>query len=135
MAKNLKLSNAAANAALDALCALLNGGTLKLYTGTQPATPNTALTDQVLLATLTFGAPAFGAAVDGVATANAITKDSDADFTGAATWFRAASSAGAAEVDGSVGTSGCDVNMATVSVVQHAEISITSMQITMPKSA
>src|SRR4051812_39464332 len=102
MALNPKLSNAAANAAADAVCALLNNGYLRLYSGTQAADADTAIGAQVLLAELRFNATAFGSAVAGVATANAITADSSADATGTATWFRALKSDGTTVVfDGS----------------------------------
>ena len=69
MALNPKLSNAAASAAADAVCVLANTGYLRIYDGTQAADANTAVGAQVLLAELRFGATAFGAASNGVATA------------------------------------------------------------------
>ncbi len=41
MATNTHASQAGWNAALNALLALLNGGFVEIYTGTQPATPDT----------------------------------------------------------------------------------------------
>ena len=138
MPNNLKLSDAATDAAIDAaadaVCALLNGGKLRIYDGAQPATPDTPITTQQLLAELTFGSPAFGAAVAGVATANAITKDSAADATGTAGWFRALTSGNAPVYDGEVGTSGADLNLDTVAIQQNAEVSITSLTYTQPAS-
>lgn len=129
-----KLSNAAANAAADAACALVNTGYLRIYDGAQPANADAALTTQVLLAELRFNATAFGAAAAGVATANAITADSDINNTGTAAWFRALKSDGASAVfDGSVGVSGCDLNLSTVSLVQHGTVSIASFTYTQPK--
>lgn len=58
------LSNEAKNAAVDAVTALLDGGRCRVYTS-----------GNTLLADLALGTPAFGAAVAGVATANAITAD------------------------------------------------------------
>lgn len=134
MANNFKLSNAAANAEIDALTALLNNGYLRIYDGTQAATVDTAIGAQVLLAELRFGATAFGAGSDGVATANAITQDSSANATGTAAWFRALSSDGTtARCDGSVGTSGCDLNLNTVAIQSGAAVSVTSMTITQGK--
>lgn len=52
---------AANKAKLDAMLAALDGGTIEVRTGAQPATPATAATG-TLLATLTFADPAFGAA-------------------------------------------------------------------------
>src|SRR2546422_1019223 len=84
MANNLKTSIVSRNAELDALAALANSGKLRIYDGSQPATPETAITTQVLLAELTMNATAFGASASGVIPAAAITADSDADATGTA---------------------------------------------------
>ena len=132
MAYSPKRSAVQANAACDAMTALLNSGTVKLYAigAGVPATADTAIGAQPLLATLTLGNPAFGAASNGVATANAITKDSDADATGDAAFFRILTSGGVVAHQGLCGVSGCDLNMPTVSIVQHAEVSITSLTIT-----
>jgi hypothetical protein len=121
------LSNAAASAAADAVCALCNSGFFDIYDGTQPATANTAITTQVKLAHLTFGATAFAAAVNGVATANAIGADASADATGTASWFRAYKSDATSVVfDGSVGTSGANLNLSSVAIVITGNISISS---------
>ena len=138
MANSFKISNAAANAEVDSLCTLLNTGYLRIYDSTggtgQPATADTAIGSQVLLAELRFGATAFGAGSSGVATANAITQDSAANATGTATWFRTLKSDGTSVVgDGSVGTSGADCNLNTVSIVLNAVVSVTSMTITQGK--
>jgi hypothetical protein len=132
MAYSPKRSAVQANAACDAMTALLNNGTVKIYTvgSGVPADVATNITDQVLLATLTLGADAFGDAAAGVATAAAITKDSAADATGTASFFRILTSGGAAAHQGLCGTSGSDLNMPTLSIVQYAEVSITSLTIT-----
>jgi hypothetical protein len=131
MALNPKLSDAAANAAADAVCALLNNGYLRIYSGTQATDANTALGAQALLAELRFNATAFGSSVAGVATANAITSDSDADATGTATWFRALKSDGTTVIfDGSVGTSGANLNLNSVAIQQHAQVSVSSFTYT-----
>ena len=136
MALNPKLGNAAANAAADAVCALLNNGYLRIYNGAQPAGADTAVSDQTLLAELRFGATAFGGAVAGQATANAITKDSDANATGTAAWFRALQSDGTTAVlDGSVGTATSDLVLNSVAIQENAEVSVTAMTYTQPKSA
>lgn len=140
MAHTPFFSDEAAQAAVDALAALCNSGTLKIYDGSQPTDANTALGAQVLLATLTLGSTAFGASSASgsagskivTATANSITDDSSADATGTAAWFRVLKSNGTSKVmDGSVGTSGADLNLATVSIVAGADIAITSFTITM----
>jgi hypothetical protein len=56
----LNLATVSAINALTAVTELLSGGNLKLYTGTQPAQPETALSGNTLLATFTFSTPGFG---------------------------------------------------------------------------
>jgi len=134
MALTQNISNAAASAAADAVCALLNSGFIDIYDGSQPANVGTAIGAQVKLAGLTLAATAFGAASNGVATAGAIGSDSDADATGTAAWFRAYKSDHTTAVfDGSVGTSGCNLNLGTVSIVQHGTVSVTSLTYTQAK--
>lgn len=132
-------SDAAAQASVDAVAALCNGGSLKIYTGSQPTDANTAVGAQTLLATLTLGSTAFGASSASgsagskvvTATANTITGDTSADNTGTAAWFRVLKSNGTSVVfDGSVGTSGCDLNLATTSIVSGEEVDVTSFTIT-----
>lgn len=130
-----KLSNAAANAAADAVCTLLNTGYLRIYDGTQPATADTAISGNTLLAELRFGATAFGSASGGVATANAITSDTDADATGTASWIRVLKTDGTTVVeDFTVGTSGADLNLASVSISIHSTVAISSLTYTQSKS-
>jgi hypothetical protein len=139
MANTPFFSDTATKAAVDAVAALCNSGTIKIYTGSQPTDANTAVGAQTLLGTLTFSSTAFGASSASgsagskvvTATANTITDDTSADATGTAAWFRVLKSDGTTVVfDGSVGTSGCDLNLTTTSIVSGADISVTSMTIT-----
>lgn len=112
MALNTQLANATVNGQADNLSARLNSGYLRIYNGTQPATADTSIGAQVLLAELTFSATAATAAVNGLITFNALTADSSANATGTPTWFRAVQSNGTTVVmDGSVGASGCNLNL------------------------
>lgn len=134
MPLNPKLSNVGANAEADAVCALANSGFLRLYDGTQATSADTALGAQVLLAELTFGNPAFGAASAGVATANAITQDSSANASGTCTWFRVVKSDTTTVLfDGSVGTSGCNLNLNSVAISSGAAVQVTSLTFTAQK--
>lgn len=131
MANNLKLSITAVNAEADAVSDLLDNGYLRIYDGTQPANANTAITTQVLLAELRFNATAAPAASGGVLTMNSITQDSSADNTGTATWFRALKSDGSTVVfDGSVSTSGANLNLGSTSITSGASVAVTSMAFT-----
>ena len=131
----LKSSTVARNAAADAICALADSGLVRIYTATRPANPQTAAAG-TLLATLTLNATAFGAAVAGVATANAITSDSSADDTGTAAWFRVLQSDGTTVLwDGDVTATGGggDITFSTVAFVAAAVIAMTSLSYTEPE--
>lgn len=116
------------NARLDAITTFAgNSGKLRIYSGTQPATGGTATT---LLAELTLNATFAAAAAAAVLTLNAITQDSAADATGTATWFRMVKSDGTTIVmDGTVGTSGADLNLNTTSIVVGGPVAVTSFTI------
>ncbi len=142
MALATRISNAAAIAACNAIVDLIDGGAgaglVRIYDGTQATDPDTAVGAQVLLAELTCSDPAFGNAADaapgGRATASAVTSDASANATGTASWFRVVDSNGVAIFDGSVGTSGCDMNINSVSITSGAAVSITSWTVTMPET-
>lgn len=119
------------NAWLDSITSRAGASALlRIYNGTQPATGGTATT---LLAELTCNATFAPAASGGVLTLNAITQDSSADATGTATWFRIVQSGGSTHVfDGTVGTSGADLNLNSTSIVAAGTVSISSFTITAP---
>lgn len=143
MALNPFYSDAAAKAAVDAMVALLNSGTLEIYDGSQPADANTAITSQNLLGTFTFGSTAFAASSASgtapnraaVATANSIT-DVSASATGTAAWFRAKRSSGngsGAIMDGTVGVSGTDLIMTDVSLTSGETMHVASLTVSNPE--
>lgn len=135
MSNNPQLSNVAANAAADAIAALYNGGFIDFYDGTQPANAQTSVTTQVKLASCTFSNPSSVAAVAGVATANAITS-AFALASGTASWARVYKSDHVTVVDDfSVGTTGCDLNMNTVTFVAGGIVSVTVFTFTQKKTA
>ena len=110
MALNTVLADATVNAQATALSTLCNGGSIKVYDGTQPATADTAVGAQVLGVTLTFNATAFGAPVSGLLTANAITGGTAvASIT--PTWARIATSGGATVMDVSAGAAGANMTI------------------------
>lgn len=128
MAHNIKVSIASVNAKANAWATAMNAGKIRIYQGTQPATADTTLGAATLLGELTLGNPAFGSASNGLITANAITKDSDADATGTAQFYRLFASDGTTPMgDGTCGVtgSGSDLEMPTVSIVLHGEITCT----------
>ncbi len=124
----LGLSTALRNAMLDEITtAIGSNGLLRIYDGTRPATGGTATT---LLAELALSATAAAAASGGVLTLNSITADSSANATGTATWHRITTSGGTTVIDGSVGTSGADLNLNTTSIVAGANVAVSSYTIT-----
>jgi len=136
---NVRLANASQQAAGDAVVDLIDGGTtagtIKIYDGTQPADANTAITTQVLLAQLTFSDPAFGAtATSGIATASAITGDTDADATGTASWARIEDSNGNTIFDCDVGevADSATITLDNKSIIATGTVNMTSFTITMP---
>lgn len=134
MALTQKLSNEGANEEVAALGALMDGGFLDIYSGSQPANADAGIGGATLLASLQFGTPAFGAPAAGVAAANAITDEDDAPATGTATWYRCWKADHTSPVqDGSVGTSGCNLNLSDVNIVQHAVVSVSSFVLTASK--
>jgi len=128
----IKTSIVGRNTELDAFGALFNSGYLRIYSGTQPATPETAAAG-TLLAELRFNASAFGAASAGVITAAALTADASADATGTAAWARALQSNGTtALMDGDVSTSGAWINLNSVAIGIGSSVSVTALTITNP---
>lgn len=129
----IQTSIVARNAELDALAPLADLGYIRIYTGAIPATPETAVSG-TLLAELRFGATAFGAAAAGVITANAITQDLSADNTGVAGTYRALKSDGTTPLwDGTVSTSGADLNLNSTSINAGVAVSISSLTVTLPQ--
>jgi hypothetical protein len=135
MALDTQITNALASIGANAEAAEFANGYIKIYSGTKPATADTALSGNTLLATLRFGATAFGSAVNGVLTANAITADTDAAATGTASFFRCFKSDGTtALLDGTVGTASANMILATTSISQHQTVSCSSFTHTVQKS-
>ena len=133
----IKISNAARVAGIAAVTALVDGGAgagkIRIYSGTQPAGPDTAITSQVLLAEFTAADPAFTAGATGVQTLDttpALTTTGAA--AGTASWFRVVDSTGAAVVDGSVGTSGTDAIINTTTISVGLNLTLTSGSLTLP---
>lgn len=122
------MSTGLRNARLDAITTTAGASALlRIYDGTRPATGAAATTK---LAELTCNATFAPAASGGVLTLNSIANGT-ALATGTATWARIVKSDGTTQVlDCSVGTSGADINLATVSIVTNATVSITSATIT-----
>lgn len=141
MALNPFFSDTFAKASLDAGCVLANAGKLRVYSGAQPTDANTAIAAQVLLGEFTMNATAFAAsAASGVAptraavaTANAIA-NIVALATNTAAWFRLLKSDGTTVLfDGTVGVSGCDLNLTDITLTTGETMSVSSFTVSNPE--
>jgi hypothetical protein len=115
---------------------------LRIYSAptTVPATADAAITDQVLLAELDMANPAFGASSDSnpgaISTAGAISDDTDANATGTAAFFRIVDRNAVSRLQGSVSITGGsgELQLASLSLVQHTRVEVTSLAFTLPES-
>jgi hypothetical protein len=134
---------------------IFKDGVLKIYNGTQPTSADDGLGGATALVTITEASATFtpGAVAAGlefgVASAGVLSKSSavwsgTVASSGTASWFRLyanATDAGGADttyiyprIDGSVGTSGKDINMSSVSLVAASTTTIDTFAITLPAS-
>jgi hypothetical protein len=128
----IKFDTTTRNAEMDAVTTRVGtSARLRVYNGTRPANPGTAITSQTMLVELTCNATAFApAASGGVLTANAISNGTAA-ATGTASWFRLFQSNGTTAImDGDVATSGADLNLNNTSIATGQTVSVTSFTIT-----
>lgn len=130
-----RISTAAGGAAATAILNLIDAGSgpgqIRVYTGTQPATPETAITSQVLLGTLTLSDPA-GTVSGKTLTFSPITQDDAADASGTIAWCRVVDSDGTAVIDGDASATGGSgtFQFNTVTVVAGGPIALTSGSLT-----
>lgn len=125
-------SVAVRNAILTAIKTALEVGTqastIAIYTGAKPSGPDSSVTSQIKLGTLTFSDTSIGSVSNGELTFGAITQDTSADNTGTATWARMFDGNGLAVIDVDVGTIGGNafLQMNTVAVVATGPITMSS---------
>lgn len=126
MASNLKYSNGTRDAQQQGLITYAGSGAIiHIYQGTQPADANTAISGQTLLVSLTVTG-SFGTDSDGTITLSSVANGT-AVATGTAQFFRITKSDNSTVImDGSVGTSGADMNLNNTSIASTQVVSITS---------
>lgn len=126
MASNLKYSNGTRDAQQQGLITYAGSGAIiHIYEGTQPTNANTAISGQTLLVSLTVTG-SFGTDSNGTITLSSVANGT-AVATGTAQFFRITQSDNSTVVmDGSVGTSGCDMNLNNTSIATSQVVSITS---------
>jgi len=129
--------------------ATFENGVIEIYSGTQPATADSAVTG-TLLGTVTLASGAFtpGSPTNGLtwgtATGGTVAKSGTWSFNGVAAgtagWFRLKGNAVDSGVlsttlprlDGSIATSGADMNLSNLSIVIGAPSTIDSFSFTIP---
>jgi hypothetical protein len=126
MPTNLKYSNGTRNAQQNGLITYAGSGSLiNIYSGSQPANANTAISGQTLLVTLTVSG-SFGTDSNGTITLSTVTNGT-AVATGTASFFRITQSNGLTVVmDGSVATSDADLVLNNTSIATGQVVSISA---------
>lgn len=126
MASNLKYSNGTRDAQQQGLITYAGTGSIiHIYEGTQPANANTSVGASTLLVSLTVSG-SFGTDSNGTITLGSVTSGT-AVATGTADFFRITKSDDTTVVmDGSVGTSGADMNLSSTSIATGQTVSISS---------
>jgi len=126
MPSNLKYSNGTRDAQQNGLISYAGSGSIiRIYSGSQPANANTAITTQTLLVPLVISGT-FGTDTNGTITLSTVTNGT-AVATGTASFFRIVKSDGTTVVmDGSVGTSGSDMNLNNTSIASGQTVSISA---------
>lgn len=122
----LEYSNATRHAQNEGLITYAGSNALfNLYSGSQPANANTAITSQVLLVSMPISG-VFGTDVNGTLTLSAVT-ETNAVGSGTASFFRIFKSDGTSVImDGSVGLSGADLILNTVDIAAGQSVDITA---------
>jgi hypothetical protein len=135
------LRNVVANAIGNAGAGInFDSGTLEIRTGAAPGA-NAAATGTVL-ATITLPADAFGAAAAGAIAKAGTWQDASADAGGTAAHFRiiqsgdtnGATGATDERIEGTVSTTGADLNLGSTSISAAQTVTIDTFTVTMPAS-
>lgn len=131
-----RISTEMRDAACNAIVDLLDAGatpTLKVYTGSQPASAEDAATGTLLATFSLDGTAAFGAAATGVATLDVTPAISTTGAAaGTAGWFRAADSTDTNRIDGSVGQGSGDLSLDNTVIAVGQTVNLVSWTVTMP---
>lgn len=130
----MNTARATAIAGLSAMDALLNGGSIAIYSGTQPATPQTALSGNTELVRHTFNTPAFGTPAWNSGTgkveaaASFVSTSANPSNSGTAAFARAYASDTTTVVnDYTVGTSTQDLVIGSTSINVGVPVTVNSL--------
>lgn len=117
-----------AGCSAEELRALLDGGTLTLYSVARPITTDRAVDRSGVLATFKFATPAFGPAVDGLETPQFVANPVPAGAVGTPGFARATKADGTVVTDFSAGPGNREVKLAEVSCSPGAPVRIVSFR-------
>lgn len=128
------LRNARADA-IETHIGTVGAAKITIYGGTAPAKVTDALSGNTVLAELICDTNLADPASGGVLTLRTISPDTSANATGTATFFRLARMTVSPStyedvIQGSVGTSGADLNLNSTAIQANATVSITAFSIT-----
>ncbi|MGH7894871.1 MAG: hypothetical protein ACREQL_09390 [Candidatus Binatia bacterium] len=137
---NIRLPSTTRNALADFISDLIDGGAgsgvIRLYTASQPASADTAISTQVLLAEIPFADPSAPAASSGIVTfdVDPVLVDTAANNGGVVTWARIVDSNDNTIFDCDVATSGATLTIDNATIVAGAPVRVISFTLTMPAS-
>ncbi len=129
----MKLSGQAVDTAIGAVADLLAFGSIEIYDGKIPDSPETAASGSTKLSTLAFNGAAFKESSDGECVAQNTINPGKVVASGTARWARLLSSFGTPVCDVTCGKSGADLNFNNVEFAVGADLSIDSMILRLPK--
>lgn len=113
---------------LDDLKALLDGGSLTIYSVARPLTADQPVERSGTLATFTFASPAFGASSDGVEAPNFVANPVPAASVGTPGFARARKADGTVIADFSAGPGNREIKFSEVSFSQGAPVKLTAFR-------
>ena len=128
-----RISVAARNAAVNAIAALLNGGTVEIRTGSQPSSPASA-DSGTLLVSIPLANPAFQSASNGSAALAGVPRQAQAQADGTAGHARFKTSGGQAVVDVAVSdpNGNGELKLDNVNIANSQQVNIISFSLSQP---
>lgn len=118
-----------AQSSLDEIKALLDGGTLTIYSVARPVSADHAVDRSAVLATFTFASPAFGPSADGFEAPAFVANPVAANSVGTPGFARARKADGTTVADFSVGPGPREIKLAEVSCSPGAPTRVVSLKV------
>jgi hypothetical protein len=133
----MKLSQAFANCGLDEIKALLDGGTLVIYSVARPTSPDKPIERSGALATFAFASPAFGddapSDAPGTVEARFVGNPINASGVGTPGFARAYKADGSTPVaDFSAGPGDAEIKLSEVSTTANYPVALTRFRLQLP---